>query len=202
MDIFELRFVERLLIVIIGGVSIYLGYRLFTKLPTQQDSSGELKLPGDFGLVFSRVGPGVFFSLFGAAILVVSLVHGLRLDAAPQGAATTNMAEHASPLNVRYANEAVAADTDRLSAQRAAARGTIAELDGLPAMLREDLSPSRRNDVNRTIEASKLSLMASVWADDWGEFGVFRNWVNDGGIDPPPPGVKPEAIATFRQTGG
>ncbi len=200
MDILELRFIERLLIVFIGGMSIYLGYRLFINLPTQQDSSGELKLPGDFRLVLSRVGPGVLFSLFGAAILIVSLVHGLRFDTAPQVAATTKTAEQASLAGFRYASPA--ADANRLSALRDAARGTVAELDGLSTILAEDVSPSRRNDVNKAIVASKLALMASVWADDWGEFAVFRNWVTGGAIDPPPPGVKPEAIAAFGQIGG
>jgi hypothetical protein len=38
MDLLELRVVERILAVVIGGLSIYLGYRLFIKLPEQKDS--------------------------------------------------------------------------------------------------------------------------------------------------------------------
>ncbi len=42
--------------------------------------------------------------------------------------------------------------------------------------------------------------MAMVWDADWGDFRAFRNWVNDGGSEPVPSGVSPEAIKIFRQT--
>ena len=47
MDLLQLRVIERVLAVVIGGLSIYLGYRLFVKLPKQKDSSGKVMLPGD-----------------------------------------------------------------------------------------------------------------------------------------------------------
>src|SRR6266496_2543343 len=80
MDLLQLRVIERVLAVIIGG--------LFIKLPKQKDSSGKVMLPGDISIFFSRVGPGVFFSLFGAAVVVVSLQHGLDLDLANKASVT------------------------------------------------------------------------------------------------------------------
>ena len=47
MDLLSLRVLERVLAVLIGGMSIFLGYRLFIKLPRQKDSSGKVMLPGD-----------------------------------------------------------------------------------------------------------------------------------------------------------
>jgi hypothetical protein len=38
MDLLQLRVIERVLAVIIGGMSIYLGYRLFIKVPRQKDT--------------------------------------------------------------------------------------------------------------------------------------------------------------------
>ena len=40
MDPISWRFIERILAVAIGGVSIYLGYRLFAQVPEQRDSDG------------------------------------------------------------------------------------------------------------------------------------------------------------------
>ena len=41
MDLLYLRVIERVLAVLFGGLSIYLGYRLFIKLPEQKDSEGK-----------------------------------------------------------------------------------------------------------------------------------------------------------------
>jgi hypothetical protein len=46
MDLLQLRVIERVLAVVVGGMSVYLGYRLFIKLPEQMDSSGKVVLPG------------------------------------------------------------------------------------------------------------------------------------------------------------
>jgi len=82
MDLLQLRVIERVLAVVVGGMSVYLGYRLFIKLPEQMDSSGKVVLPGGISVFVSRIGPGVFFSLFGAAVVVVSLQQGLELNLA------------------------------------------------------------------------------------------------------------------------
>jgi hypothetical protein len=42
MDLLELRVIERILAVVIGGLSIDFGYRLFIKLPEQKDSEGKM----------------------------------------------------------------------------------------------------------------------------------------------------------------
>ncbi len=39
-----LRFVERIIGVLIGGIAIYLGYRLFLKIPDQQGGEGRFNL--------------------------------------------------------------------------------------------------------------------------------------------------------------
>lgn len=68
-----IRSFERILDTVIGGISIYLGYRLFLKLPEKTDSQGKVVLPGNISIYLSRVGPGVFFALFGAAVIALSL---------------------------------------------------------------------------------------------------------------------------------
>ena len=73
LDPIAWRMAERILVVAIGGLAIYLGYRLFLKVPESHDSEGRIKLPWNITLLFSRVGPGVFFAVFGAAIVTYAL---------------------------------------------------------------------------------------------------------------------------------
>ena len=200
MDLLQLRVMERVLAVVIGGLSILLGYRLFIKLPEQKDSSGKVILPGDISIFFSRVGPGVFFSLFGAAVVVVSLQHGLELDLANKSSVTAESTEKTANLKVRYMGGADELDPAKRDALRAEARRTIAELNKLPTMLAANVPASRRTDVAQAVRDSKLALIGMVWGADWGDFSKFRNWVNDGETDPVPPGFSPEAVKTYRQT--
>ncbi len=171
MDLLQLRVIERVLAVIIGGLSIYLGYRLFIKLPKQKDSSGTVMLPG-----------------------------GLELDLANKSSVTAESTEKTANMKVRYMGGGGAPDPAKRDALRAEARRTIAELNKLPTLLAANVSPSRRTDVAQAARESKLALIGMVWSADWGDFPTFRNWVNDGETDPAPPGVSPEAVKTFRQT--
>lgn len=65
------RGTERILVVAAAAFCIWLGYRLFQSLPTVHGSNGRLELPSA-KLTFSKVGPGVFFGLFGALVLAQS----------------------------------------------------------------------------------------------------------------------------------
>jgi hypothetical protein len=98
MDLLQLRVIERVLAVVVGGMSVYLGYRLFIKLPEQKDSSGKVVLPGGISVFVSRIGPGVFFSLFGAAVVVVSLQQGLELNLANKASMTAESTEKTADL--------------------------------------------------------------------------------------------------------
>lgn len=200
MDLLLLRVIERILAVVIGGLSIYLGYRLFIKLPHQKDSSGKMVLPGDISIFFSRVGPGVFFSLFGAAVVLVSLKEGLEIDVANRASITADSTVRAGNVKVRYMGDAGEADPAKRDSLRVEARRTVAELNKLTALLAPGVSPSRRTDIAQAVRDSKLALIGMVWGPDWGEFAAFRNWVNDGETDPIPPGFSPEAVKIFRQT--
>lgn len=71
LDPILFRGVERLITVIFGGLSIYWGFRLFDRV---YQTSGELEAKGaSFSINLRKVGPGVFFALFGMAIMVSSL---------------------------------------------------------------------------------------------------------------------------------
>lgn len=68
-----LRMLERIIIVIGGIVTIYLGYRLFTL--------GIDKTQGEaiaFGVTLRNFGPGIFFAAIGAAVLMASVQSVIR----------------------------------------------------------------------------------------------------------------------------
>ena len=170
MDLLQLRVIERVLAVVVGGMSVYLGYRLFIKLPEQMDSSGKVVLPGGISVFVSRIGPGVFFSLFGAAVVVVSLQQGLELNLANKASVTAELTEKTADLRVRYMGGSGNSDSAKRDAVRAEARRTIAELNKLPTVLASDVPASRRTDVAQAVRDSKLALMGMVWGADWGDF--------------------------------
>ena len=73
MDFYLLRAVERLLVVLAGAGSVYLGYRLFLKIPFEKDAEGRVVIPHGPEIHLSRIGPGAFFALFGCLVLGTSL---------------------------------------------------------------------------------------------------------------------------------
>jgi hypothetical protein len=105
-------------------------------------------------------------------------------------------------MEVNYANDRVGGETDaeKLTALRAEARRSIAELNKFSALLPADIPKARIVDVMQAVRASKLALVESVWGKDWGEFVKFRNWARDTEADPIPAGVSPEAVKIYRET--
>jgi hypothetical protein len=69
-----LRMAERIIVVLGGILCIYLGYLLFHIAVLKQDSGGKFK-SAVFEFTATKVGPGVFFALFGAYVLYGSLNH-------------------------------------------------------------------------------------------------------------------------------
>ncbi|WFP51195.1 hypothetical protein PL263_04000 [Methylomonas sp. EFPC3] len=72
------RIVERIIIVIFAGISITLGWKLFA-FPLNDVGEAEVKRK-DFSFVIKRIAPGVFFALFGATVLLVSLIKSPSID--------------------------------------------------------------------------------------------------------------------------
>src|SRR5438067_50718 len=75
-----LRHLERLFVVCSGMLSTWLGYRLFLAMPTAARGDGEIKLPGGISIFLSRVGPGVFFALFGAMVVALALHEAVKIN--------------------------------------------------------------------------------------------------------------------------
>lgn len=187
MDPILLRFLERLTVVLIGGLSIYLGYRLFRLVPEQKESSGKVELPWNTSIMVMRVGPGVFFALFGALTVGISLFRPLLLTPGPE------------PSYLYLGASAGEEATARADA-RALLRRDMALLNTLPGLLSEELAAHERDSIERGLSRVKLALMGPVWGtpeEGFGEFARFEQWVLKGEPEPPPEGMQ-GALALYR----
>lgn len=79
------RHLERLVIALSGALTIWLGYRLVLSVPLAARGTGKLQLPGGISIFISRVGPGVFFALFGAGVLAYELHQAVQIAVTPRG---------------------------------------------------------------------------------------------------------------------
>jgi hypothetical protein len=77
-----MRMIERIIVVFGGILCVYLGYLLFHIAILKQESAGKFK-SALFEFTATKVGPGVFFALFGAYILYGSLNHPISTTTGP-----------------------------------------------------------------------------------------------------------------------
>ena len=211
MDLLTLRFLERFLAVIIGGLAIFLGYRLFINIPESRDSQGKITLPWGISVILSRVGPGVFFALFGAAVVTYSLHKGLEFN--EQKSVPSTEAQGPAPATgttseVRKFTWGVAPTPAGEKAARADARALlrreIAILNNISHVLRADLPDHERTPIELAIPRIKFALMQPIWgeaAEGWGTPPEFEQWLNDGEPDPPPSHIS-QAVEYYRYARG
>lgn len=82
-NIIWIRGAERLLIWLFGGMSIFLGYRLFaTYVREKGELAAQMK---DWKISLRNLAPGIYFSLFGTVVLAFALNHTYRYDSSEQG---------------------------------------------------------------------------------------------------------------------
>lgn len=99
------RFIERIIIAFIGGFSLWMGWNLFRNgIFTMQNA--DFKAAG-FSLKLNKVGPGIFFALFGTFILVTSVNSAMSIktiddfSSAPKDG-TTESVQHNSGFAISY----------------------------------------------------------------------------------------------------
>jgi hypothetical protein len=165
MDPILLRSIERMIAVLIGGVSIVLGFFLFLRISAETRSDGSIKLPGGTSIILTRVGPGVFFALFGAVVVGLSFYFAVKI-------------EPSSSSIITYSGFGPDAGDP---AHRASVRRDISVLNGIGAALQADLSESKRADIATALDHSKLALMKEVWSAEWGDLHEFKKWLSSGG---------------------
>jgi hypothetical protein len=197
---------QRILSILIGGMLIYFGYRLFLSLPGKRGrdgGSGEFSLGGANKVKLSKVGPGVFFAIFGAGLIAYSFAKPMKVNipgAAPS--AQTSPAAQGAPnaasgvvaaSGFSYAGAVSVPQTEEDRARmRAETQHDIVALNRALA----DTNASERPELERAVTKAKVSLMEPLWADDWGDIADFREWLAKGGS---PPGAVQPAVDFFQR---
>lgn len=188
-NIFLWRAAERLIALFIGAISIYLGFQLFASLREfKADGEGKVELPGGVSIYVSRVGPGVFFALFGTAIVAFSVLSPAQINA-PNKAEVTSSAEafSASYLSGKNDNEVFDAERGRTIRDLKALKQLEAKLASAAESGDLALSDAEANRLRIALPHIRQMLMLSVWdAENWGDLEAFRNWVHNGDPSNPP----------------
>ncbi len=168
-----------------GVLFCWFGYRLFAQTTTV--GHAEISVKDLLKLNLHHVGPGVFFSLFGAAILVYSIHKAPMLeihDQVPGAPSATPAAEQATTRNTFIAGirpEDTRALDDK--ARQLQIREQIAFTNRLAET--GTLSDSDQVDLARLTRDIKLSLMQMTWKASWGDYAEFEAWALDPGSRTP-----------------
>jgi hypothetical protein len=184
MDASLLRGLERILVVGIGGLAVWFGFLLFRLIPHGNDASGHIVFPGGIKVYVSRVGPGVFFCLFGATVVGLSLTYPVSFE-------RTDIAGPTSVSQVRSTGfggvtAAGQLDDEALMLSRLRVRKEIGYLNHLIATVRPTLTPSEQQAFDVNIRQTKEDLIAGVWGKWEGNPAVLRDWTLAGAKRPPP----------------
>ena len=191
-----MRMTERLLGLLAGALCVVLGYQLFIRLPEKSDSSGKVILPGGVSIWLSRVGPGIFFALFGVAIIAYSFASTVRVSeqtdapvvqAAATGATTTLAASRReiSAMSDRSSRTTREEREEQLTYLRLALSNLNAAID----RLQRDTQPPERDRLVGGLQSAKMLLLRGHWDTPWGDPARFQAWVNSGAVPPAPAGM-------------
>lgn len=187
-----MRMGERLIAVIIGGLSVYLGFRLFMALPDKVDASGKIIMPGGIDIKLSRVGPGIFFALFGVSIVISSYHYSIKLlpEEKPHAVAhPANILDSSADREIAFIGVASSMEASPISIEnrQAEARRQILVLNRkLPESLKPGVAPADRNQLLIAVEYAKKKILRDIWDEKWGAFISFEIWLNNGAPEPVP----------------
>ncbi|NIT59507.1 MAG: hypothetical protein GWN00_25805 [Aliifodinibius sp.] len=200
MNLIQFRGLERLIAVLIGAFCVYLGYKLFDKLPEKSDGSGKAVLPGGISIYLSRVGPGVFFALFGAVIIIYSIITQVTIND-PMFATYASDQDSTGIHQITYfGNQEGIIDSTEIEKYRYDTRDYILKLNHLTTFLNKGISDKSAKfdeqlvtDINIMMPEIKHILMARVWAEDWGDYKSFKRWVKNKNYSDYPDAIKTAA---------
>jgi len=195
---------QRILGILIGGMLVYFGYRLFLSLPGKRGrdgGSGEFSLGRSSKLKLSKVGPGVFFAIFGAGLIAYSFAKPMKVNIPATAANAPNAAAVPNAATAPKANKSTVAAATFSYVGAVSAPETDEDRARMRAETQEDIialnraldraNGSDRPQIERAVVRAKVALMEPLWAEDWGELKDFRDWLAKGGT--PPAKIQPAA---------
>jgi hypothetical protein len=198
------RGAERIAAVVLAGLLIYFGYKLFLHLPDKTDSEGKVVLPGGVSIYITRIGPGAFLALFGAVILIYSVTTQIEIKSPYNHPTTTNIKSDST-----YKNNIYSVKFDRDTARLKKINQEILDYENVHLQMDfqtlnqlysivDDMIKKGTNgnidfnlatNLNTGIVRLKGMIMLRHWKDGWGNSTVFFNWVKNGAKEDVPPEI-------------
>lgn len=181
-----LRLVERIASVAVGGLMIYLGYRLFSQVRGKAESSGDFSLGGGRHIKLSKVGPGVFFALFGTGLIIFSITRGIEVSTRPGAGREAGATGAPAQPEITFRGASSIPETSAVRDERRGLRAKdLAALNRAAEKVRPRLDAAEKEDFERALRQAKLSLMEPLWGEDWGDIVEFSDWIEHPGQPPP-----------------
>ena len=193
------RATERILVVLVGALAIYLGYRLFQLIPMARKGAnqgeGRIELPGGVSIFLTRIGPGIFFALFGAGVIAYAATKPIEFN--PPGTATVASARpaytgfgqsDARPVPITATSNGSGIEPEHV----------VARLNGFLQESQRRLSAPAASELATVVRAAKFAVMLGRWKPEWGDRALFDRWVRENGDRDPPPDLVPGATVVFR----
>ncbi len=192
--------IQHIIAILVGLTSVYLGYRLFLELPRRREGETKLDLPGGISILLSRIGPGVFFALFGVGMIIYSITKPIEITDIAEQVATaegaTTIKRSRSLTGLSQQNGSPVTDMAFAAIDRAT---IIARLNRISATAAQTQSGPALTDTNIALREAKLALMREVWRVEWGDYTVFHLWVTEQFEQDPPPEGFEDVAAYYRQ---
>ena len=186
------RFAEHAAATFVGALVIFLGYRLFRDMPARREGETKIALPGGISIFLSRVGPGVFFALFGAALIGYTTTRPVSYqesDALGSSRAYSGLMNGPAQLAPRPAPGVPANALPVGRAVRVLA-DIAKDVNATP------MSPQRLQR-ELALRDGRALLMLQNWQDGWGSADSFRAWVFDRGAEGDPPADAAGGVVVF-----
>lgn len=193
--------IQHIVTILVGMGSIYLGYRLFLQMPKRREGETKLDLPGGISILLSRVGPGTFFALFGAAMIVYAITKPMEVKDIAENVVTADGANSVRrDRSLTGLGPANAAETERPTRNFAIPRSVIiGRLNRIRLEAEQTKTGSDLLDLQIAVREAKLSLLRESWQTEWGDYDRFHRWVTERFAQGPAPAGLEPAVQAYRQ---
>lgn len=181
------RAAEHALAVLVGALSIYLGYRLFSTIPASLTTSGELKaIIGNTSIYLSQVAPGTLFALFGAGLIGYAVTRPIEYG------------DDKGEVHIRGMMDAVPA-----AAAQAYPHQSVVPVESVVKVLAEIADELRTTNKveprkENALREARVALMHSAWKAEWGPRNIFDIWVHEEAEQNAPAADIASAVSVYR----
>ncbi|HUO98997.1 MAG TPA: hypothetical protein VMU01_10030 [Rhizomicrobium sp.] len=181
------RSLERILVSLIGAMAIFLGYKLFATATTAEGVAN-FKF-SEVTIAMSHTYPGVFFALFGAALIVFTAMRPVEWER--KNAKGDESEEESIRSMIAAPQFSIAAPAPNEVATEGVVKSLADMANGLdttPASIKRKVA----------LREARVALMGSGWKREWGRTEDFRDWVYNFAEGDPPPLAIAKAVAVYR----